>query len=169
MFEATSTSLPHAGVESMPAASSDLDAMLGDFARQNPNLAWLPQMLAMQRQRAAEANTEAPGENAHLVEIDTLNEQLDQAQARYKRLQRLTRRLVQDLEDAQGLLADLAAAFGACGLCWGQDAHCPSCRGRGKPGRFAPDPELRLRFFTEPLAVPAASRSSTPPDPSERR
>jgi hypothetical protein len=36
----------------------------------------------------------------------------------------------------------LAAAVGACCLCWGQDLECRSCRGRGGPGFSIPDENL---------------------------
>ncbi len=36
----------------------------------------------------------------------------------------------------------LAAAVGACCLCWGQDLGCRSCRGRGGPGFSIPDESL---------------------------
>ncbi|MGH8032609.1 MAG: hypothetical protein ACREO8_09655 [Luteimonas sp.] len=163
MLDAPTTGTPAASGELLAAAPPDMDSLLGDFARQNPSLAWLSQMIAAQRQAAASAPDVGRLPDPQLVEIDALNDALAQTQARHARLQRLARRMADDLDTAQGRLADLAAAFGACGLCWGQDAHCPSCRGRGKPGRFAPDPELRLRFFSEPL--PVASRTSTPLDP----
>lgn len=147
--------------ELLPSALPDMDSMLGDFARQNPSLAWLTQMIAAQRQQAAGAN--APSDVDPLqAEIDALTEELAHAEARAEKLRRIGQRLCRDLDAAQGLLADLAAAFGACGLCWGEDDTCRSCRGRGKPGRFAPDPALRLRFFAERLELPAASGTSTP-------
>lgn len=145
----------------------NLDGLLSDFARQNPNLAWLPQMLAAQRQAATAAQLE-PVADLRQQEIDELGAALAQSQARAMKLQRIARRMAAELEAAQDLLADLAAAFGACGLCWGEDMHCLSCRGRGKPGRFAPDLDLRLRFSAEPVELPDASRTSTPPGHSER-
>lgn len=44
----------------------------------------------------------------------------------------------------------LAAALGACSLCWGHDARCRACRGRGSPGFAVPDEEA----FNE-LVLPA--------------
>ena len=145
-----------------------MDGLLSDFARKNPDLAWMTQMLTAQRQLAASAQN-TPGTDPRQAEVDALTEELARSQARAAKLQRIARRLSDELEAAEALLADLAAAFGACGLCWGDDAQCPSCRGRGKPGRFAPDPELRLRFFAEPVEPSAASRISTPLNQSERR
>ena len=149
-------------------AMPSFEGMLSDFARQNPNLAWLPQMIAAQRHAAATAQADAPPDTRQ-PEIDALTDELERSQARGARLQRTARRLASQLEVAQDLLADLAAAFGACGLCWGEDIQCLSCRGRGKPGRFAPDADLRLRFSAEPVELPDASRTSTPPGHSERR
>jgi hypothetical protein len=139
-------------------SAPDVGAMMQALAQQNPTLAWFAQMLQAQRQ-ASEAPVE-PGEE------ELLRDALTQAELRAQKLERIVRRLAAELEDAHARLADLAAAFGACGLCWGDDAHCPSCRGRGKPGRFAPDQELRQRLFAKPSPVPAASRISTPNDPS---
>lgn len=161
-------SAPLSGDPLIPATAPDMNALLGDLARQNPNLALIAQMMAAQRQQADAALPAAVDDPAG-VEITALNEELAQARARHARLQRVARRLADELEVARDLLADLAAAFGACGLCWGDDTHCPSCRGRGKPGRFTPDPELRLRFFAQPLEMPAASRTSTPLEQQERR
>ena len=48
--------------------------------------------------------------------------------------------------------ATLAAALGACPLCWGDD-ECDACEGGGRPGYVRPDPEL----FDE-LVVPAIAR-----------
>jgi len=45
----------------------------------------------------------------------------------------------------------LAWALGACPLCWGDDAGCASCGGRGRPGFSMPD---RQTFMTHVL--PAA-------------
>jgi hypothetical protein len=44
----------------------------------------------------------------------------------------------------------LAAALGACCLCWGQDEDCRACRGRGRPGYSLPDEAL-----FEELVLPA--------------
>lgn len=144
---------------SLPGAPADVDALMQSFAQQNPTLAWVAQMLQAQRQ-----NSEAlPVDDA---ESQALREALADSEQRAQKLERIARRLSAELEAANARLADLAAAFGACGLCWGDDSRCPSCRGRGKPGRFAPDQELRQRLFAKPSSAPVASRISTPIDPN---
>ena len=47
----------------------------------------------------------------------------------------------------------LAAALGACYLCWGRDAACVQCLGSGRPGWNEPDETLFRR-----LVVPAIRR-----------
>jgi hypothetical protein len=44
------------------------------------------------------------------------------------------------LEILQGRSNALAAALGACRLCWGADANCPQCFGAGRPGWACPHP-----------------------------
>lgn len=128
------------------AAPPSMETLLGDFVRQNPGMAWLPQLLAAQRQSSAAPALPA---DTRQDEIDALQLELAQAQQQATRLQRLARRMAGELDDTRSLLSDLAAAFGACGLCWGEDERCPSCRGRGSAGRFPPDPEMRSRFIAD--------------------
>lgn len=149
------------------APQKAMDGFLTDFARQNPDLAWFAQLVAMQRQ--AQVQSEPPELEAARAEITALVEQLHLSETRVERMQRHARRLAEELDVAQERLSDLAAILGACGLCWGEDRGCRSCRGRGKPGMFAPEPATRSRFFAE--ATKPAERpdpSVTPTDTSER-
>ncbi|NRF65724.1 hypothetical protein HLB44_01870 [Aquincola sp. S2] len=147
-------------------ALPDTGAMLANFVQQNPQLAWLPQMLAAQRQAAAAAAAIA---EPQADECALLQQALAQAETRIERLVRSHRRLTGELTAAHELLSDLAAAFGACGLCWGEDPGCPSCRGRGKPGRFAADPQLAQRFGVIAEAPVAAARLAVSLGPTDRR
>lgn len=164
MLDTTPT--PDRTLDGAAPAMPTMDGLLSDLARRNPDLAWMTQMIAAQRQAAVQR---LPEEDPRDAQIAELNEQLEQAQARFARLRRIARRLSGELETTRGFLADLAAAFGACGLCWGEDTRCPSCRGRGKPGRFDPDPELRLRFCVPHVEPPDASPTATSLDQSNRR
>ncbi len=55
----------------------------------------------------------------------------------------------------------LAAALGAC-VCWGEDAGCPECGGKGSAGWVPPDPELFAEYV-----VPAVRRTAGPNPVSE--
>ena len=50
----------------------------------------------------------------------------------------------------------VAAALGACRVCWGGDEFCPVCGGHGRPGANLPD----LRLYKE-LVEPAVERMTT--------
>jgi hypothetical protein len=62
------------------------------------------------------------------------------------RVRRKLRRLVEDLREAQTIGDTLAAALGACYLCWGEDPHCEQCGGDGRPGWSEPDAELFAEY-----------------------
>lgn len=64
-------------------------------------------------------------------------------------------RLREELRDLREVNDTVAAALGACRRCWGGDAACEECGGRGKSGSTAPD----MRLFDR-LVVPAVRRVS---------
>jgi hypothetical protein len=72
---------------------------------------------------------------------------------RARRARHKLRRLIDELDLAQTIGDTLAAALGACYLCWGEDERCEECRGAGRPGWALPDAELYER-----LVVPARRR-----------
>ncbi len=47
-----------------------------------------------------------------------------------------------ELEELRGKNDILAAALGACYLCWGEDNKCAVCQGKGQPGFLTPEQEL---------------------------
>lgn len=63
-----------------------------------------------------------------------------------------------ELSDLREMNDTLAAALGACRICWGGDDGCDVCRGHGRAGWTTPEPTL----FQE-LVVPAVVRARTPP------
>jgi hypothetical protein len=67
----------------------------------------------------------------------------------------LLTRLYDEVELLRARSDRLADALGACRRCFGEDALCPVCHGRGTPGGRAPDPVL----FAE-LVAPAHARVS---------
>jgi hypothetical protein len=96
----------------------------------------------------------ATGNNQGSDEDDTdPEEEEDYTLSRRSRaIQRLRTRFVkmrQQIEDMQQQIEEmevrndeLAAALGACYLCWGEDPECPECQGKGHPGSVMPDREL---------------------------
>jgi hypothetical protein len=125
-------------------SAPSLDGLLAGLVQNNPSLAWLPQLMAMRQQRELD---QAPAPS----EIDELRAALRQWQLRAEKMYRRARALEAELAETQDRLSDIAAALGACGLCWGEDETCPSCRGRGKPGHFIARPSAPR--LAEPASV----------------
>ncbi len=66
---------------------------------------------------------------------------------------------VAELEQLRRRNDQLAAALGACYLCWGEDGECPICNGSGSPGA-APS---HTRFFAF-YVLPALNRLRRRPE-----
>lgn len=123
-------------------------AMMDELKRANPQLAMLAQLMQ------ARAIVPEPISEDLSDEVAELANRLARAEARIERMKLQGRRLYEAHQSVTSRLADLAAALGACGLCWGEDDMCPSCRGRGRPGMVRPDPALRERLlgpFRQPV------------------
>jgi hypothetical protein len=123
--------------------------MMADLQRTNPQLAMLAQMMQARAIVPQEASEDLSAEVAELAN------RLAEAETRIETMKRQARRLYDDHRCVTGRLADLAAALGACGMCWGEDDHCPTCRGRGRPGMVRPDLEIRARLLGPARANPA--------------
>lgn len=121
----------------------DLSQLMQSLAGEDPRMAMLARL--MQAQRPDPSNDDVPDERDDL--IAELSERLDAAEARLTKMTRIARQLHESNLAANNRLGLLAAALGACGLCWGEDDNCPGCRGRGSVGMIRPDPALRAELF----------------------
>lgn len=63
------------------------------------------------------------------------------------------RRFRRELRDLRNVNDTVAAALGACPVCWGGDSQCHSCGGEGSSGAYQPD----VHLFNE-LVAPAVRR-----------
>jgi hypothetical protein len=77
-------------------------------------------------------------------------------------LQRIMKRLYRELEDLRERNDSLAAALGACYLCWGEDPGCEFCAGAGTPGSNAPDEILLSHYVTPAIRRLRASPRARP-------
>lgn len=127
-----------------------MQQMIADTGAADPRMAMVAQLLAGQQAVAASPD------DALVDEMAALAGRLAEAEATIEAMKRDGRRLLQAHQACRERLADLAAALGACGLCWGEQPTCPSCRGRGRPGMVRPDMELRAQLLGPPRRKPAA-------------
>lgn len=119
---------------------------------------WLEQRQAAAEQQAADA-TVAEREDDELHRLDEIQaeQQRQERQARMRELRDLMRGLYAEVEQLRARNDRLAAALGACHLCFGDDVSCSECHGRGRPGAAAPDPGL-----FKSIVVPAIRRLREP-------
>lgn len=121
-------------------------ALLGALAGQGDGGSgadWLMKLMAGQNEAETDRIREELREEVRAEQADAIAELSDTA-----------RRLFAEREDVRRRLEELAAALGACPLCFGEDLLCPTCHGAGEPGARAPDPVAFRRFV-----VPALDRA----------
>jgi hypothetical protein len=143
-----------AGMGALPRAQ-DLLTQLGEA---DPTVRLIAQVLAQRQAQELESETSTEDE-MDLAPVQSASER-DKAEVRSSEMSRAVRQLRQQVESLYRELAELrdrndalAAALGACHLCWGNDPECEICNGGGRPGSSTPDRKLFTQF-----AVPAARR-----------
>jgi hypothetical protein len=104
---------------------------------------WLMKLMAGQSEPETDRIREELREEIRAEQADAIEELSDTA-----------RRLFAEREELRRRVEELAAALGACPLCFGDDLLCPTCHGAGEPGARAPDPVAFRRFV-----VPALDRA----------
>jgi hypothetical protein len=144
------------GAGALPTAQ-DLLSQLGEA--EDPRMRLIAQFLLARRQ-AEELENETSTEDEMDTEPAQSFSEPDEVKVYSSEMSRAVRQLRQKIESMYRELADLrdrndalAAALGACYLCWGKDSECEICNGVGRPGSSTPDKKLFIQF-----AVPAARR-----------
>lgn len=119
----------------------------------DPTVRMLAEMW-MRRQEEPETEEVAAEEEPHpLVEPLDVDDLGLPGQLDVRALRHRVGRLELEIERLEEINDTLAAALGACAVCWGDDPDCETCRGRGGPGSLSPD-----RGLFERLVLPAARR-----------
>jgi hypothetical protein len=134
------------------AAIPDLVSQLG---AQDPRYATLAQLLAQRQASSSEQSDslEVDGDEQGVIDAEPVVDALERQERRTssKKLRRMMTSLYREVEELRTRNDTLAAALGACYLCWGKDTQCPICRGRGQPGAFGPDPALFAMYIAPAL------------------
>jgi len=134
---------------SVDAAALDPAAMMQRLGQDNPQLAAILQMMAAQRADTATRDPVVVESTAR--EMDAVADEVSALAAQ-----------VEAAHSEAGLLRErcdaLAAALGACALCWGHDPACRACRGHGLPGHSLPDEELFVEHVLPAVRLMRANR-----------
>lgn len=135
----------------MSADMEKLQEMLAGHP--DPTVRMLAEMWSRRQEEAETAEAAEEEEPRPLVDpldVDALGLP---GQPDARALGRRVEHLELELERLQEINDTLAAALGACEVCWGDDPDCEACRGRGGPGSLPPDRDLFQR-----LVMPAVRR-----------
>jgi hypothetical protein len=103
-----------------------MQSLLARVAETNPRFAPVVNYLAQRHAERQEQEANEPTE-VTVEEVTNQHESLE-------KLKRKVKRLYEELQTLRGRNDALAAALGACYLCWGDDPACPVCSGVGRPG-----------------------------------
>jgi hypothetical protein len=137
----------------------DVQEILQQQAATNPTAALLAKHLAEQRAKQAEIIdvpvSEQSSDAADLHDYDLQAELTSELEGLRERVNAM----VVEIDVLRNRNDALAAAIGACCLCWGQDLNCRSCRGRGGPGFSMPDEALFEEFVLPAIQTLRAQRA----------
>lgn len=123
-----------------------MNTFLSQMGEDDPQTKLIAQLLAQS----------AENDDADEKEEDSFNEAFDEAhdaeleaaeEAAIRDLEEMINEVYEELEFLRSWSDTLAAALGACELCWGVDQGCELCRGRGVSGWRQPDHHLFREFI----------------------
>jgi hypothetical protein len=154
-----------------PNSRLNIEELLGQKAKTNPMVAMFAKHMAEQKAMAS-ARENLPVidvEASEVVEesqVEAGREQGEDSAAALSELRQYMKGMFAEIKLLRERNDALAAALGACCLCWGQDLECRSCRGRGGPGFCIPDEALFEEFVLPAIqtlrAQKARSKNSSP-------
>lgn len=125
------------------SGSGEMSRMFAEH--EDPRIRLIAQFMGPQN--AASAADPGQPENVEVIEVEPPRPAITSTSLRRK-----LRRLVEDLRAAQTTGDTLAAALGACYLCWGEYPRCEHCGGAGRPGWCEPDAELYAEYVAPAVA-----------------
>jgi len=133
---------------------AEMQGLLAQLGETDPRVGLIARYFEQQRAaEAAAADEEAKDDEEENEPQRARSKRSAERREAVRSLQRLARSMYEELEVLRERNDTLAAALGACYLCWGEDFECEVCGGAGAPGTLPPDWAL---FST--LVAPAARR-----------
>ncbi|MBF2062895.1 MAG: hypothetical protein IGS39_00440 [Calothrix sp. C42_A2020_038] len=131
----------------------------------DPNTAMLIDYLI--QQPTAEPEEESSFDEDTDLDLLERRQKIASAQVHSQEMAKAVNQLRQKVNDMYAELEELrarndmlAAALGACYLCWGDNSTCEMCEGKGYPGFFSPDKQL-FRQFVMPVVYRHKQESFT--------
>jgi hypothetical protein len=145
-----------------PNSRLNIEELLAQQAQTNPMAAMFAKHMAEQKAIAA-ARENLPVIDVEASEVDAeveeIQEQGEDSAAALSELRQYMKGMFAEIKLLRERNDALAAAVGACCLCWGQNLECRSCRGRGGPGFCMPDESLFEEFVLPAIQTLRAQKA----------
>lgn len=138
------------------------EMLLSQLDTDDPTVALITQMLS-QRQTAPAVEED---EDEAIDREEMERQEREKSQAMAKALRHLRTKIDDLYAELEGLRVQndaVAAALGACYLCWGKDSNCEVCQGSGRPGAHLPDQALFVQLVAPAVRRLQQARSLTRP------
>lgn len=145
-----------------PAIAALLSAGEAGSAGSDPNLVQSLAMRWLEQRLAPPPDEDETGESEEDLELQRIEEierrqRIDEKRQQMLELKQVLTSLYDEVETLRARNDALAAALGACYLCFGEDPACPECQGDGVPGAGPIDAAAFRQFV-----VPALRRVRAP-------
>jgi len=140
----TGSTDPATLIKAIASSSDPMSLLLSQLQAQgssNPTAALLASLLQMRK--PAEA-APLPAQDPDVAERDA--EAPLERERSFQELNETVSRVWAELEVLRKRNDELAAAIGACFLCFGSDPLCPECAGRGRPGSKFPEANAYRKY-----------------------
>jgi hypothetical protein len=135
------------------SAGAGLQDMLSKMDTSDPRMALFAQYMKQRQEETARVASARADVESEWTEDERPQARAEEKAQAISQLRQEVSRMYGELEDLRAQNDRLAAALGACYLCWGADLACQVCGGSGQPGASPPDRKL----FGE-LVIPAVRR-----------
>jgi DNA repair exonuclease SbcCD ATPase subunit len=147
------------------SSALNVEELLAQQVQTNPMAAMLIKQMAEQKARADEEKARVIDVEATAT-VEEIEEPVDESRATLCELRENAKVLQDELELLRERNDALAAAVGACPLCWGHNLDCRGCRGRGGPGFCTPDESLFDEFVLPAVRTLRAQRAGARNSPA---
>ncbi len=134
---------------SIPTSAQELLAQLGNT---DPTVNLIAQYLTQRQTPEVKDNAEEEEPEMELIErvseAESTESRSEERARAIRNLRQKADQMYAELQELRQRNDTLAAALGACYLCWGEDPHCQVCDGEGRPGSSMPEQKLFAKFIS---------------------
>lgn len=139
--------------------NTNFEAIMAQQAQTNPKMKLMYDMMKNQSQQKSEKKSKTQGQLKKLLYIN------GKLTKKVKALRLQQKKILKYLNFFIDVNTVFSSAVGAC-ECWGEDANCEQCHGKGNPGYFQVD-ENAFQQYVLPCMEQVKKEQQTPENEQE--